>query len=103
MKTITFDIEKAIAVENAVSEIFGCQISEIVSLKDTLFKKVVVYILSITENYNPHVLASNYQISYLYIPTVIKELEYMKEVVPGFHQNLEKVYEKMDGCGKAIA
>ncbi|WP_295093712.1 hypothetical protein [uncultured Flavobacterium sp.] len=79
MKTITFDSEKAMAVENAVSEVFGCRVSEIVSLKDTLVKKVVVYVLFKTGNYCSRVLAIYYQISYLYVPTVITELEYMKK------------------------
>lgn len=95
MKTITFDNEKAKAVENAVSNVFDCRVSEIVSLKDTLVKKVVVYILFKTEGYCSRVLAANYQISYLYVPTVIAELEYMKKVVPGFESKIESVLKKI--------
>ncbi|WP_119792070.1 hypothetical protein [Flavobacterium anhuiense] len=95
MKTITFDSEKANAVEKAVSEVFGCRVSEIVSLRDTLVKKVVVYILFKTENCCSRVLAANYQISYLYVPTVIAELEYMKKVVPGFESKIESVLKKI--------
>lgn len=91
MKTITFDSEKASAVENAVSEVFDCRVSEIVSMRDTLVKKVVVFILYKTENFNSYVLAAKYQISYLYVPTVVSELEYMKKVVPGFEIKIQSV------------
>ena len=95
MKTITFDNEKATTVEIAVSEVFECRRSEILGMKDTLVKKVVVYILFKTENYNSRILSANYQISHLYVPTVINELEYMKKVVPGFEMKIKNVYEKI--------
>ncbi|MHC0441588.1 hypothetical protein [Flavobacterium sp. 3-210] len=95
MKTITFDNEKAKAVEKAVSEVFDCRVSEIVSLKDTLVKKVVVFILFKTENYCARVLGVNYQISYLYVPTVVAEMENMKKVVPGFELKINNVYERI--------
>lgn len=98
MKTITFDNDKATAVEIAVSEVFECRRSEILGMKDTLVKKVVVYILFKTENYNSRILAANYQISHLYVPTVINELEYMKKVVPGFELKIKNVYEKILDC-----
>ncbi|WP_152561012.1 hypothetical protein [Flavobacterium sp. ASV13] len=95
MKTIAFDNEKAKVVEDAVSKIFDCRVSEIVSLKDTLVKKVVVFILFTSENYCARALAVNYQISYLYVPTVVAELEYMKKVVPGFELKIESVYKEL--------
>jgi len=97
METITFDNEKATAVEIAVSKVFECRRSEIVSLKDTLVKKVVVFILFKTENYNSHVLAANYQISYLYVPTIVNELEYMFNMDPFFNAKIMIVL-RLVGC-----
>lgn len=92
MQTITFNTEKARIVENAVAEVFGCSVSEILSIKDTLVKKVVVYILFKNKNYNARVLSVNYQISHLYVPTVVVELDYMIKVVPGFDVKIKNVY-----------
>lgn len=98
MQTITFDTEYAKKLELAISIEFSCRTSEIVSLRDTLVKKVIVFILFKTKNYNPHVLAANYQISYLYIPTIITEIEYLIRTVPDFENKIKAVYEKILDC-----
>lgn len=97
MKATTFNNEEATAVEIAVSKVFECKRSEMVSLKDTLVKKVVVFILFKTEKYSSHILAANYQISYLYVPTIVNELDYMRKVVPGFEIKINKIYERVKG------
>ncbi|WP_268846434.1 hypothetical protein [Flavobacterium aestivum] len=93
MKTITFDTVHAEKLELAISLEFGCRVSEIVSLRDSLVKKVVVFILSKTKKYDARVLGANYQISYLYVPTVITEMEYLIKTVPGFEIKIENVYQ----------
>lgn len=95
MKTTTFDTEKANAVENAVCEVFDCRVSEIVSLKDTLVKKVVVFLLCKYFNVDKRVVGHQYQMTYLYVPTVIVELENMLKVVPGFELKINSVYERI--------
>jgi hypothetical protein len=96
MKTIAFDTKKAEMVERAISAEFGCKVSEIVSLRDSLFKKVVVFILSKTQHYDARVLGVKYQISYLYIPTVIAEMEHLIKTVPLFESKIKNVYEQIN-------
>jgi hypothetical protein len=96
MKTITFDAENAYIVEQAISSEFGCRISEIVSLRDSLVKKVVVFILFKTKEYDARTLGAHYQISWLYVPTVIQEMEYLVKTVPGFELKINKIYERID-------
>lgn len=93
MGTITFDTEYAMRIELAISSEFGCKRSEIVSLRDSFVKKVAVFVLSKTKDYDTRVLGANYQISWLYVPTVIKEIEYMIKVVPGFEIKIKNVYQ----------
>lgn len=98
MKTITFDIEIANAVEHAVCEVFDCRVSEIVSLKDTLVKKVVVFILLEYCGYDKRVSGHYYQMSYLYVPTVVAEVKYLIKTVPAFETKIKNVYEKILDC-----
>lgn len=93
MKTIAFDAEYANKLELVISSEFGCNRSEIVSLRDSFVKKVTVFILFKTKNYDTRILGANYQISWLYVPTVIKEIEYMLKVVPGFEIKIKNVYQ----------
>lgn len=93
MKTITFDTEHAKKLELVISSEFSCKRSEIVSLRDSFVKKVAVFVLSKTKDYNNRVLGSNYQISYLYIPTVISEIEYLMKTVPVFENKINNVCE----------
>lgn len=98
MKTVTFDIEIANAVENAVCEVFDCRVSEIVSLKDTLVKKVVVFILLEYCGCDKRVSGYYYQMSYLYVPTVVAEMKYLIKTVPAFEAKIKNVYEKILDC-----
>jgi hypothetical protein len=65
---------------------------------------VIVFILSKTQNYDARTLGHKYQISYLYVPTVIVEVEYLIKTVPAFETKINKVYEKiLDAGGKRVA
>jgi len=96
METITFDTEYTKKLEFAISVEFSCKISEIVSLRDSLVKKVIVFLLSKTKNYDARTLGHKYQISYLYVPTVIAEMEYMIKTVPGFEMKINAVLKTLD-------
>lgn len=100
MTTTTFDTEKAEAVGTAVCSEFGFSISEIQAFKDTMAKKVVVFLLSRLYGYDKRVLAREYQMTYLYVPTVVQEMEYMCKVVAGFKDKVDCIenliaYEKV--------
>lgn len=99
MQTTTFDIEKAEAVEKAVCEVFQCNIYDIVCLRDTFFKKVVVYLLVNIYGVNKRNIGIKYKIAYLYVPTVVLEMAHMKKVVPGFAEKINKVYGSIN-CEK---
>lgn len=98
MKTITFNTEIAKMAEQCISIEFGCRVSEIVSLRDTLVKKVVVFLLSKTEGYDARTLGHKYQLCYLYVPTVIKEMEYMVKTVPGFESKINNIIKKIENA-----
>ena len=100
MTTTTFDTEKTNAVEMAVCSEFGCSISDVHAFRDTMAKKVVVFLLSRLYGYDKRVLAREYQMTYLYVPTVVMEMEYMCKVVAGFKLKIECIenliaYEKV--------
>jgi len=84
MKTTAFDTEKANRIENAVCSEFGFSISEIVSFRDAMAKKVVVFLLVKYLGLDSRMVGKMYQMSYLYVPTVIAEMEQMEKVVAVF-------------------
>ena len=81
MKTTTFDTEKANSIEQAVCSEFGFSISDIVSFRDAMAKKVVVFLLVKYLGLDKRMVGKMYQMSYLYVPTVIAEMEQMEKVV----------------------
>lgn len=84
MKTTTFDTEKANRIENAVCSEFGFSISDIVSFRDAMAKKVVVFLLVKYLGLDKRMVGKMYQMSYLYVPTVVAEMEQMEKVVAVF-------------------
>ena len=95
METITFDIEKAKILEDAVCMEFGCSIYEIVCFKNTFFKKVIVFLLTKIHQYNKRNIGIKYQITYLYVPTVVQELEYQYKNVLVFKNAIDNVCKKL--------
>jgi hypothetical protein len=91
MNTTAFDTEKAKCVESAVCSEFGTTLSEIVSFRDSLAKKVVVFVLTKRFGYDKRILGHKYQMTYLYVPTVIFEINRMMQVVPGLELKINKV------------
>ena len=61
----------AVQVVEAVCKVYGCQFGHIVNITDTIFKKIVVYIL--VKNYNVDVkyITKSFKISPLFVPTVV--------------------------------
>ena len=96
MNTIPFDTEKAKLVERAVCREFGCGIADIVSMSDTMTKKVVVFLLSKRYGYDKRIIGHKYQMTYLYVPTVVAELEHMIKVVPGFELKMNAIIQQLD-------
>lgn len=91
MQNNTFDTNYAHQLEQAISLEFGCRVSEIVSLRDSLVKKVIVFVLFKSEKYNTRIIGLNYHISYLYVPTVVAEIEYMIKTVPDFESKINSI------------
>lgn len=96
MNTITFDTEKAKHVESLVCGEFGCAISEIVSFKDSIFKKVVVFLLSKHYGYDKRMIGHKYQMTYLFVPTVVSELETMMKRIPLFETKINTILKQID-------
>jgi hypothetical protein len=95
MKTTAFDLENAKIVEQAVCTEFGCSIYDIVSFKDTFFKKVVVFLLVKVYGYNKRNVGIKYQMSYLYVPTVVEHLEWQYRTVGAFEISIGNVCKKL--------
>lgn len=95
METTTFDLEKAKMIEDAVCAEFGCNIYDIVCFKNTFFKKVVVFVLTKLYGFNKRNIGLKYQITYLYVPTVVIELENMIKTVPGFEIKINNVFKEV--------
>ena len=101
METATFDLEKAKMIEDAVCREFGCSVHEIVCFRNTFFKKVVVFLLIKVYGYRRRVIGHKYQITYLYVPTVVEELEYQYKHVLIFKEAIDNVCKKL-GYEKAL-
>jgi hypothetical protein len=96
MNTISFDTEKAKLVERTVCREFGTTLSDIVSFRDSLAKKVVVFLLTKQYGYDKRILGHKYQMTYLYVPTVVAELEHLMKVVPGFEGKINAILKQLD-------
>jgi hypothetical protein len=94
-KTITFDKEKAVELEQAVCSVFGCEVSDLLGYPDTIFKKVVVYVLHRFLDYDSRSIGRAYQMTYLYVPTVVDEMEFQMLVVGGFRDKIVEVCKKI--------
>lgn len=95
-KTTALNKEKASEIENAVCEVFGCSVSEILGVSDTIFKKVVVFILHRLYNYDKRTIGTSYQMTYLYVPTVVDEMEFQLLVVSGFREKIIEVCNRIN-------
>lgn len=95
MKTTTFDLMKMQAVELAVCKEFECEILDLVSVTDTFQKKVVVFLL-IRQGFDKRIVGHKYQMTYLYVPTVVQQTEYMMKVVPAFKEKIERILKSLD-------
>lgn len=95
MKTTTFDTEKANSVEKAVCCEFGFSVPQIVGLRDTIAKKVVVYLLVSYFGFDKRKVARKYQVSHLYVPTLVQEMQYMEKVVAVFKGKIVLVINQL--------
>jgi hypothetical protein len=66
---------KAKEVELAVMQVFNCKLSEVIGVKDTPYKKVVVFILSKLLEFDKRNIAVAYSMNTYYVPTVVDEIE----------------------------
>jgi len=103
MKTTTFDIAVATKVENAVMGIYNCKRHDIHQFKDSEVKKVVIFILFHFMKYDWHIIGRNYQMTYLYVPTVSAELAYFYENILCFKEKIDLVLIKVSSYDKKEA
>lgn len=94
METTTFDPIKMKAIELAVCKEFECSVYDLVNVKDTFQKKVAVYIF-MQLGFDKRIIGHKYQISHLYIPTVISETEFMMKVIPGFNDKINRILNSL--------
>jgi hypothetical protein len=95
MKTTTFDLIKMQAIELAVCKEFECRICDLVNVTDTFQKKVVVYIL-MHQEFDKRIIGHKYQMTYLYIPTVVAETENMMNMVPAFKEKINRILKSIN-------
>lgn len=72
---MNYNEQTAKEVESAVMQVFGCKLSTIVRCIDTHEKKVVIFILSKLYDFDKRNLAVAYSTVYLYVPTIVSEIE----------------------------
>lgn len=90
-KAATFSKEKVSEVEIAVCAAFDCSLSDVLSYKDTFFKKVAVYVLYKFYGFDWRLIGHHFQMTYLYVPTASDEMENMFLRVPGFRLKMIQV------------
>lgn len=92
MKTaILYDEAKAKEVENAIIEVYGCRLNDIVGFIDTSYKKIAVFVLFKLLEYDKRNIAHAYSITYLYIPTVVDEIEFQFLMDKNLREKLSKI------------
>lgn len=95
MKTITFNTENAQAIELAVCKEFDCIVGDLVNVTDTFQKKVVVYLLSTVYGYDARMIGHKYQMTYLYVPTVVEETKRMMQIIPAFKEKINSIIKSL--------
>ena len=100
MKTAVYNKEKCSEVENAVIGEFGCSYSEIVNFTDTFSKKTVVFLLAKFYDFDKYNLGKAYQMTYLYVPTVVEQLEFQFLTDWSFREKIINVLKKLDYASK---
>jgi len=96
MQTTTFDNEIAIVVETATCKAFDCKVGNIVCYADTLVKKVVVFVLLKSYGYDKRILGKKYQMSYLYVPTVVAEIIAKIDREPDFRNKVMSIVKSIE-------
>jgi hypothetical protein len=94
MKTTTFDLMKIQAIELAVCKEFECEIRDLVSVTDTFQKKVVVFLL-MQHGFDKRMIGHKYQITYLYVPTVVEETKRMMQIIPAFKEKINSIIKSL--------
>lgn len=102
-----YNEEIAKQVEDAVMQVYGCRFSEIVGCIDTPSKKVVVFILSKLFDFDKRNIAVAYSMTYLYVPTVVDEIEMQFIISPAAREKIINVskligYESKTMDGRRI-
>jgi hypothetical protein len=95
MKTTAFDLMKMQAIELAVCKEFECRICDLVNVTDTFQKKVAVYIL-MHQGFDKRIIGHKYQMTYLYVPTVVAETETMMNRIPVFKDKINRILNTID-------
>lgn len=95
MNTSAFNKDYASEVENSVMLYFGAKLSAIVGNYDSIEKKAVVFILKKYLDFNQRHLARAYSINYLYVPTVVEQMEYQMKVDVLFKEKINQVLESI--------
>jgi len=102
MKTTAFDAAVATEVETAVIDVYGCRLSDIIQYRDSEVKKVVVFILYRYFGFNWKLIAVNYRMTYLYVPTVATELEYWHKTDVRVREKIDLVLSKVQSLKMAV-
>ena len=101
METITFDTALAAVLEAEICKVLNCSVGDIVGMRYTLSKKVIVFILSDHYKYTNRIIGRKYQLSHLFVPTVVREMKYQYQVDLVLRSKIESIkksisYEKME-------
>lgn len=102
MKPTTFDSNVAKEVENAVMEVYGSERHQIRQYVDSDVKKVVVFILFHYFQYDRIFIGREYQMTYLYVPTVADELAWWYEKDLIIREKIDLVLSKIHALKMAV-
>jgi hypothetical protein len=101
MKTATFDENLAIKVEDAVCAEFGFNKWDVVGFPDAYPKKVVVFVLFRFLGFEDRKIGKAYQMTYLYVPTVVAHIGSQYECDSDFRFKIYCVLKSI-GYGKIM-
>lgn len=104
MKQPLFNIEVVTKVENEVMEVFNCKRGDFICFKDTYEKMVVVFVLFHHYKFDWHAIGRNYQMTYLYVPTVAEKMKFDYDRDSGFKSKIDLILKNIEyGIEKVVA
>lgn len=90
-------------VDIAICDVFKVEKSKLHEFRDTDEKKMAVYVLFDVFQFDWHVIAREYKMTYLYVSTVAEEIKYKLKNDAWMKQKVSEVMARIDSVALELA